>query len=222
MRIVAGEWGGRLLQAPRSGVRGGVRPTQDRVRQILFDILADSITEGPVCDLYAGSGALGLEALSRGAPRAVLVEADRGVRQVLHRNCSALAAGDRARVLGMTVARALALLSAEGITFRWILADPPYDNPEVLDLLATLGAPDCPLLREGAGLALECRVSTSLAERAGLLLRRRTRVVGETALHFYVRVGAAPAAGSSAAGGDGQDRGTNETVDNEAVDGGAD
>ena len=185
MRIVAGVWGGRRLLSPG----GSVRPTQDRVRQILFDILGHSVTEGPVLDLYAGTGALGLEALSRGAPAAVLVEADGRTRQVLERNCAALGAGDRARVLGLRVLRAVAMLSGEGASFRWILADPPYDNAEVPQLLEILGAAGVKLIRPGGGLVLECRAPVRWPESAGDLRRYRERRAGETALCFYERGG---------------------------------
>ena len=103
MRIIGGEWGGRRLHAPKSGVR----PTADRVRQTLFDILGAGVSEGTVLDLYAGTGALGLEALSRGASSAIFVEASRSVRLVLERNLQELQAGPRARVIGLPVRRAL-------------------------------------------------------------------------------------------------------------------
>lgn len=186
MRIVGGEWGGRKLVSP--GAR--VRPTQDRVRQILFDILGGSVGGGPVLDLYAGSGALGLEALSRGAPHAVLVEANAKTAAVLRRNCEI--AGERARVLAMPVRRALALLEREEIRFRWILADPPYGHEDVAGLLERLGSSG--LLEAGDGLVLESRAQDRIPDQAGGLREVRLRVVGETALHFYRR--------SAGAGGD--------------------
>lgn len=183
MRIVGGEWGGRRLFSPGPGVR----PTQDRVRQILFDILGGSITEGPVLDLYAGSGALGLEALSRGAPSAVLVESSRRAATVLRRNCETLNAGERARILLLPVRRALALLGQEGAGFRWVLADPPYGTPEVTEVLGALGNAASSVVIPGGGLVLESRESDRVPDRAGELVRRRCRVAGGTALHFFVR-----------------------------------
>jgi 16S rRNA (guanine(966)-N(2))-methyltransferase RsmD len=183
MRIVGGLWSGRRLESPS----GRVRPTQDRVRQTLFDILADSVVEGAVLDLYAGSGALGLEALSRGAPTAVFVEADGRTRQVLQRNGLALGAGDRMRILGLRVSRALAILSGEGAQFRLILADPPYEDPGVPDLLENLGATGCALLAPEGRLVLESRAGVAVPERCGALGRVRLKLVGETALHFFAR-----------------------------------
>jgi len=183
MRIIGGEWGGRPLFAPRSGAR----PTQDRVRQVLFDLLGGAAGEGPVLDLYAGTGALGLEALSRGAPRAVFVEASRPVRLVLERNVRTLEAGERARVLGLPVRRALGVLRAEGEAFRIVLADPPYDDGEAADLLDLLGAEDAPWVEPGGLLVLETRDRDPVGAGTPRLRRERSRAVGGTSLHFYRR-----------------------------------
>jgi 16S rRNA (guanine966-N2)-methyltransferase len=181
MRIIAGDWGGRTLLSPR----GKVRPTQDRVRQVLFDILGGAILQGPVLDLYAGSGALGLEALSRGAPRAVFVESDERIRRVLLENCRLLEAEERCRVLGLRVGRALGLLEAEGARFRWILADPPYGDPETLPLLERLGEPQCRLLEGGGGFVLENRKDAAVPAVCGRLRATRRRELGETCLTFF-------------------------------------
>jgi 16S rRNA (guanine966-N2)-methyltransferase len=181
MRIVGGEWSGRRLLS----AKGGVRPTQDRVRQILFDIIGPAIAGGAVLDLYAGTGALGLESLSRGAASAVFVEADATVAGVLRRNCELLAVPERVRILRLPVARALRILEGEGASFRWILADPPYDSPDVVGLLARLG--ESPLLAQGGGVVLEARASAGIAERRGALRCRRERRAGGTVLLFYDR-----------------------------------
>ncbi len=183
MRIVGGEWSGRRLVSPDARVR----PTQDRVRQILFDILGESVTEGPVLDLYAGTGALGFEALSRGAPRAVFVEMNRRAVEVLERNREVLEAGDRARVVGLPVLRALGILEREQASFRYVLADPPYGARETEQVLEALGAEGSGLLPEGAGLVLEARATDPVPDRAGCLVRFRDRRAGDTVLHFYRR-----------------------------------
>jgi 16S rRNA (guanine966-N2)-methyltransferase len=183
VRIVAGEWGGRTLASPG----GKVRPTQDRVRQVLFDILGARVQEGWVLDLYSGSGALGLEALSRGAPCAVLVEAHPRTLAVLKRNCEQLGASPRARVLGLPVSRALGLLEAEKASFRWIVADPPYGDPGGVELLWRIGEESCSLLGSGAGFVLESRSTEVFPDHPGRLRLYRTRVIGDTSLHFYER-----------------------------------
>jgi 16S rRNA (guanine966-N2)-methyltransferase len=121
VRIIAGEWRGRPIAAPP---RQGTRPTADRVRETLFSMLASRLGsfEGlRVADLFAGSGALGLEALSRGAASVTFVENDMRAAQVLKSNIERFGAGDRARVLGGS---ALSLPAVD--PFDLVLADPPY------------------------------------------------------------------------------------------------
>ena len=121
MRIIAGEWRGRTIAAP-PGV--ATRPTADRVRETLFSMLASRIgtfQELRVADLFAGSGALGLEALSRGAAHATFVESDPAAAAVIKRNAEKLGATDRIRLLGGS---ALSLPRSE--PFDLIFADPPY------------------------------------------------------------------------------------------------
>ena len=128
MRVVAGEFKGRRLQTPR-GTR--TRPTADRVREALFSMLGD-VSGARVLDLYAGSGALGIEALSRGAESALFVERDRAALAALERNLEATGAPGAVR--RQDVARFLA--RPEG-TFDLVFCDPPYDEaPAVAGALA--------------------------------------------------------------------------------------
>jgi 16S rRNA (guanine966-N2)-methyltransferase len=119
VRVVAGEFKGRRLQAPR-GAR--TRPTADKVREALFSMLGD-VSGARVLDLYAGSGALGIEALSRGAESAVFVERDQRALAALRRNLEAI--GADAGVRRQDVLRFLA--RPEG-TFDLVFCDPPYDD----------------------------------------------------------------------------------------------
>jgi 16S rRNA (guanine966-N2)-methyltransferase len=124
MRIIAGEWRGRTIDSP-PGI--GTRPTADRVRETLFSMLASrlgSFEDLRVADLFAGSGALGFEALSRGAAVATFVESDAKAATIIRRNAEKLGAIDRVHVLGGS---ALALPRSE--PFDLILTDPPY-GPE--------------------------------------------------------------------------------------------
>lgn len=121
MRIIAGAWRGRPLVAPAGQ---GTRPTADRTRETLFSMLISrlgSFDDLRIADLYAGSGALGLEALSRGAAQAVFVETDPRALAALRANLVALAAVDRAEVRPISAASL-----APGQTFDVIFADPPY------------------------------------------------------------------------------------------------
>jgi len=121
MRIIAGEWRGRPIEAPPGMA---TRPTADRVRETLFSMLASrlgSFEELRVADLFAGSGAVGLEALSRGASHATFVENDPKAAAIIKRNAVKLGATERVR---MQAGSALALPRSE--PFDLILADPPY------------------------------------------------------------------------------------------------
>jgi 16S rRNA (guanine966-N2)-methyltransferase len=122
MRIIAGEWRGRMIEAPPGHLS---RPTADRVRETLFSMLISrlgSFEDLRVADLFAGSGALGLEALSRGAASAVFVEQEAKAATAIKRNAERLGTLDRIRILASS---ALALPRSE--PFDLIFADPPYD-----------------------------------------------------------------------------------------------
>ena len=132
-RIVSGAVGGRTLQVPAKGTR----PTSDRVREALFARLEHlgAVDGARVLDLYAGSGALGLEAVSRGAAHATLVEAARPAVEVCRRNVAALGLGAQVTVVADRAER----FTARGAAQPWdlVLLDPPYDVPEK-DLAAVL------------------------------------------------------------------------------------
>jgi pantetheine-phosphate adenylyltransferase/16S rRNA (guanine(966)-N(2))-methyltransferase RsmD len=122
LRVIAGSAGGtRLAPVPR-----GVRPTPDRVRESLFNALGQFFEGGRVLDLYAGTGALGIEALSRGSRLAVFVERDRRARAVIHENLRRTGFVERAEVLGADVEAVLGRLAGRGDRFDLIFADPPY------------------------------------------------------------------------------------------------
>ena len=144
MRVVAGEFKGRRLVAPRGG---RTRPTADRVREALFSMLGD-VSGARVLDLYAGSGALGIEALSRGAESAVFVERDRAALAALARNLEATGAPGEVR--RQDVARFLA--RQEG-TFDLVFCDPPYDGAPAI--AATLAAALPEILDEDARIVTE-------------------------------------------------------------------
>ena len=132
MRVIAGIYGGRRLVAPKGDV---ARPTQDRVREAWFSILGEEVRDARVLDLFAGSGALGLEALSRGAASALFVEKARPSLLALDSNIEALGVADVAKVR-----KGDALKVAEGLgpdSYDLVFADPPYDigaGPKLVSL----------------------------------------------------------------------------------------
>ncbi|MEV4763700.1 16S rRNA (guanine(966)-N(2))-methyltransferase RsmD [Micromonospora chokoriensis] len=137
-RIVAGALGGRRIAAPPGA---GTRPTSDRVREALFSAVeAEVDLDGArFADLYAGSGAVGLEALSRGARHVLLVESDPRAARVIRENVATLGVGPAARLVAGKVATALAA-GPDGGPYDVVFADPPYAVPdeEITALLATL------------------------------------------------------------------------------------
>lgn len=150
MRVIAGTAKGHPLEVPGRGTR----PTADRVREALFSSLQPELRGARVLDLYAGSGALGIEALSRGAAAATFVERDKTVYRVLLGNLETTGLRDRADVLVSDVRRALDR-QLPGAPFDIALLDPPYRTDrhgleDVLELLADQLAPDATVVLERA------------------------------------------------------------------------
>jgi 16S rRNA (guanine(966)-N(2))-methyltransferase RsmD len=123
MRVSAGQAKGRKLDVPRSG---RVRPTQDRVREAIFNALGEAVLDARVLDLFAGAGGLGIEALSRGAAHAVFVEQDARTARMLRANVERLGLRPRAEVWQAPAARAVLDLHTRGARFDLVLMDPPY------------------------------------------------------------------------------------------------
>ena len=139
VRIIAGEFRGRRLLAPKTDA---TRPITDRVKQSLFDILAPLIEGSTVYDTFAGTGSMGLECLSRGATRVVFFEADRSAVALLQRNIATLDVADRSRIIAGDLFRWFETNSAEALARTdLIFLDPPYrflrERPEDLRRLAT-------------------------------------------------------------------------------------
>jgi 16S rRNA (guanine(966)-N(2))-methyltransferase RsmD len=175
VRIVGGEARGRTLHAVPGST---TRPTADRVRQSLFDVLGQRCDGLAVLDLYAGTGALALEALSRGAAAATLVEKDAKACAVIERNVAELGFGARCTLLRDDVGRAL--LRQRRAPFGLVFSDPPYAlraAQATLDAVATLLAP-------GGRLVLEMDKREPLP--AGLALLD-DRLYGDTRVAIFVR-----------------------------------
>jgi 16S rRNA (guanine966-N2)-methyltransferase len=170
MRVIAGEWGGRRLQAPPGRA---TRPTTDRVREAWMSVMAAEIPDARVLDLFAGSGALGIEALSRGAAHAVFVEQAAPAIRALRANIYALGTGVRAEIVRADATRYVE--SLEPLAFDLALADPPYGTGIANRLVRRFGA--VPFARI---LCLEHGRDDELPELPGA----RTRRYGTTLLTF--------------------------------------
>ena len=157
MRLISGSAGGIPLEVPKSVTR----PTQDRVRQAVFNMLGELIEGARVLDVFAGSGAFGLECLSRGASSALLVDQDRGACEVMKKNVAKTRL-DGASIRQGDVFKVLPQLVTAGTQFDLVFADPPYaDKPGDVDLSAKLAAdPDFfKLVVPGGSVVLESRVT---------------------------------------------------------------
>jgi 16S rRNA (guanine966-N2)-methyltransferase len=185
MRIIAGSARGRPLKAPKGS---SIRPTADRVRQSIFDILGQRMDGDRVLDLYAGTGALGLEGLSRGAESAVLVDQTAEASKLCRENADALGFGERVEVMKSRVEDAIALLAREGTAFTLVLADPPYAERACARILELLDAST--LLAPAAKVMIEHSRRESAPDRVGRLVRTDSRRFGDTVASFYENSGA--------------------------------
>jgi 16S rRNA (guanine(966)-N(2))-methyltransferase RsmD len=183
MRIIAGQFRSRTLQAP-SGM--ATRPSSDRLRETLFNVLSPRIQDAAFLDLYAGSGAVGIEALSRGAARVAFVERAPAALRALRGNLDKLGITGGFRIDSSSVAAAMKHLSKENQRFDLVFLDPPWDAvTEYAATLGSLGSSACGLLTDGALVIAEHRRKERLEERYGALERSRLLEQGDAALSFF-------------------------------------
>lgn len=177
MRVIAGTARGRRLAAP-PGER--VRPTLDRVREALFNILAHRIEGAAFLDLFAGSGANGIEALSRGAVRVVFLDNHPESVACIQKNLEITQLGSRALCMRSAIPQDLARLSG---SFDLIFADPPYGFTGYAELLETIARNGT--LAQGGEIIIEHPRKLKLPEDVGTLRQTQTRHYGSSALSFY-------------------------------------
>ena len=182
MRIVAGTARGRPLAGPKPS-SAHIRPTADRVRETLFNILGQWLEGQRVLDLYAGTGALGLEALSRGAARAVLVDQDREALGLCRTNTQALGFTAQVEILALPVPRAVEQLGKRGEPFELIFADPPYAARVVESVLDQVAG--AKLLAPGGQVVVEHDKRESAPEAHAGFQRVDQRRFGDTLVSFF-------------------------------------
>ena len=184
MRIIAGLFRSRPLQAP-PGL--ATRPTSDRLRETLFNVLAPRIEGAAFLDLYAGSGAVGTEAMSRGAARVVFVERAVPALKVLRTNLARLEINERFEIHAGAVSAFLKRAAAKAAAgYDTVFLDPPYDaEAEYAAALGLLGGTACALLNQGALVIAEHRRNQKLMDNYGALARLRLLQQGDAALSFY-------------------------------------
>ena len=178
-RIISGSAGGIRLLTPEGR---NTRPTSDRAKEALFSMLGDIFNGIRVLDLFSGSGSLGLEAVSRGASVGILVESDRKCAGIIKRNTAGCRLDDRIRILRADAAKAVGILSEEGLKFGCIFMDPPYDKGHVASLIEKIPAGD---IIEKEGILVVEHSSTEKPETAGTDFRiLKTRNYG--AVNFTI------------------------------------
>lgn len=178
MRIIAGAFKGRSLKTPKTAT---TRPTQSMLRGAVFNMCQQMIEGAHFLDLFAGSGAMGCEALSRGASHVIFVEHNTQALRCIEENLNSLQVTQAARILPWRIERALALLTKENLSFDLIYADPPYD-------LAFDPTPIAALLSADGTFFLEERHDPKQSPRviSGLTLKDQRRF-GTTQLSSYIK-----------------------------------
>jgi 16S rRNA (guanine(966)-N(2))-methyltransferase RsmD len=180
MRVIGGSARGRRLKAPKGR---SLRPTSSRVKESLFNILPHDLNGAKILDLFAGTGNVSIEALSRGAAEAILVDSSAEAGKIIRENLRRLHVVDRTRVWISPVVRAVRLLAARGESFDLIFLDPPYEQRLVEATLRAIASGR--LLRpSGVAIAEHSVREATAAHYDGLALSDQRRY-GSTVLSFY-------------------------------------
>jgi 16S rRNA (guanine(966)-N(2))-methyltransferase RsmD len=184
MRIISGASKGRKLRMPSGR---SVRPTSDRVKESIFDILSDEVKDKVVLDLFAGTGNLGIEALSRGAARVVFVEKGRQALRIIGRNLLEAGMTIRSEVLQKDAIRAVGILAQRNESFDLILMDPPYREGWVMKTLERLRRN--PIHHEGSLLVIEHDRRETLPDAVEGWEVIKQRKLGDTVVSFLTSIG---------------------------------
>ena len=180
MRVISGVSRGRLLKAV-PGI--GTRPTTDKVKEAIYSMIGPFFDGGLVLDLFAGTGGLGIEALSRGMERAIFVDLDKASVAVIRENLQKTGLAEKAEVYQNDAIRALKALAKRDICFDLVFLDPPYRIKNVEQLLQLLQ--EKRLLQAGAIILVEHESAYSCAETVGCCRLRKHVVYGDTAITIF-------------------------------------
>jgi 16S rRNA (guanine(966)-N(2))-methyltransferase RsmD len=181
MRVIAGLFKSRRL---KSTPPAGIRPTSDKLRETLFNVLGPAVDGAVFLDGYAGMGGVGIEAISRGAQQVYFVDQSRKACAIIRENLAELDVTSGFQVLEMPLARAADLIERDGVQFDIAFLDPPYEREDLYAQdLAAFGAR--PLLSQDGILVVEHSKRVQLPETSGSLQRYRTLTHGDSSLSFY-------------------------------------
>ena len=181
MRVIAGTVRGHTLKAPK-GLN--TRPTQDRVREAIFNVLSFRIHDAVVLDLFSGSGAMGIEALSRGAASCIFTDKNRQANLIIKENLTHTKLESKATVFNMDAGQLLNLLKADGTaTFDLVFLDPPYESDVYETILSKLSVDK--LLNKDALVIAESNIKLALKDRYEALQLIKQSRYGDTLVSYY-------------------------------------
>jgi 16S rRNA (guanine966-N2)-methyltransferase len=192
MRVIAGKFRSRILKSLKGNA---LRPTSDRLRETLFNVLGPNVSGSRFLDIFAGTGAVGIEALSRGATQVIFVENHAPAAVLIRRNLESLEITKGAQVLPLDAVRALEKLAARhkptDPPFDFAFVDPPYAEKDQYErVLGYLGS--APFFTQGSVVIVEHRRTFNLPQRVGRLLHSRILRQGDAALSFFEHQAAEP------------------------------
>lgn len=182
LRVIGGTARGVPLKSPDTK---NTRPTLDRTKESLFNILMPYISDARVLDLFSGSGSLGIESLSRGAKEAVFIDNSKRCRDIIVENLKKTRMEERSTVIALDVFKAIKLLSNKNTKFDIIFLDPPYNMNFIAKTIQNIDEFD--IIAEEGILACEHHVNEQAPERVGRLTKVRIKEYGETQYSFYLR-----------------------------------
>lgn len=180
MRIISGQYGGRPLKAT---VSDETRPTSDKIKESIFNLIGPYFDGGMVLDLYAGTGGLGIEAVSRGADEAYLVDTDNDAIKSINHNIEITKEMEKFFVYRMTAAKALTTFMHKQLAFDLVFLDPPYNDNTIIDDMEWMVVNE--LLNDGALVVCETKSDTDLPEHIGTLHLYKQKKYGTTLITIY-------------------------------------
>lgn len=183
MRVIGGRFKGRTLVEPTPKIKRFLRPMREAVRAALFDILSDFITDARFLDLFAGTGSIGLEALSRGARSCVFVDISDEACQIIRKNIENLGLSAQTRLYQLDALKAIELFHHQGEQFDLVFIGPPYGKELAHKTLSQLAAH--PILAPGALVVTEIFKKEQVQAEYGLLQSLDVRTYGDNCLWFY-------------------------------------
>jgi 16S rRNA (guanine(966)-N(2))-methyltransferase RsmD len=184
MRVIAGSCKGRVLFSPRGKL---IRPTSDRIKEFIFDYLGPKIENASILDLFSGTGNLSIEALSRGADLAILVDKSKEAIRLIYRNLELTKLLSQCQVIHQDVFRFLKIAATNNSRFDCIFADPPYSANIYSDLIDAIGKGD--YLKDEGLFILECDSRRFIEYQDASLLLVTKKIFGDSAIFVFKKEG---------------------------------